>query len=91
MSNRFSKDMFDKLKKKTRNLDEHALKKLANGVTPGDLNDEDKAKELVRKLSKAVNVPLSKGKEEKILKYLKDHPITPSDVSKVKKMWNDKG
>lgn len=78
MSNRDNK-IFDKIKKKT-NLSEKQLRNIASHVNPKDLQDEKKVRALVAHVGAMAGVPVSKEKEDLIVKYLVKNKISPQQM-----------
>lgn len=81
MSKDFTRRLFDKLQKKTNTkLDAKDIEALASKVDKKSLGNEQKLLGLIRQVSKLANVNLTKEKEEKILKYLKNNNIENADM-----------
>ncbi|MGY0691784.1 stage VI sporulation protein F [Virgibacillus sp. FSP13] len=68
MSN-FQKNLFDKINQKA-NIDPNDVYSVADSVKNADFTDEKTVRNLVRRLSKLANKPLSKQKEDKIVKSI---------------------
>ncbi|WP_106497396.1 stage VI sporulation protein F [Lentibacillus sp. Marseille-P4043] len=68
MSN-FQKNLFDKINQKA-NIDPNDVYNVADSVKNADFTDEKTVRNLVRRLSKLANKPLSKQKEDKIVKSI---------------------
>lgn len=91
MSKGFSKRLIEKLQNKTNaKLDAKQLEALAGKVNKDDLGSEEKVLNLIRQVSKLANVPLTKDKEEKILKHLKNNNIQDADMKSLLSLLNKK-
>jgi uncharacterized protein YpuA (DUF1002 family) len=67
-----SKDVFNVLKKTTgKQLSEQALKKIASGVNQKTIQDGADLRKLNDKVSKLVNIPVSKETSNAIIKAVK--------------------
>jgi len=81
MSKDFTRRLFDKLQKKTNaKVDAKDIEALASKVDRNSLGNEQKLLGLIRQVSKLANVNLTKEKEERILKYLKNNNIQNADM-----------
>ncbi len=91
MAKDFSKRLIEKLKNKTNSqLDTKQLEVLASKVNKNDLGSEEKLLGLIRQVSKLANVNLTKEKEEKIIKYLKNNNIQNADMKSLLTILNKK-
>lgn len=91
MSKGFSKRLLEKLQKKTNTkIDAKQIEGLAGKVNKNDLNNEEKMLGLIREVSKLANIPMSKEKEEKIIKYLKKNNIQDADMMSLLSILNKK-
>ena len=72
------KKFLDKLQGK--NVDTSKLERLANGVTKSDLADEQKVRQLLRQLAVIANVKMSKEKEDRIVRYIRNHNVQSGDM-----------
>lgn len=91
MAKDFSRRLIDKLKKKTNSqLDTKQLEVLASKVNKNDLGSDEKLLGLIRQVSKLANVSLTKEKEEKIIKYLKNNNIENADMKSLLSILNKK-
>lgn len=82
------KKFLDKLQNK--NVDTSKLENLASGVKRGDLNDEQKVRQLIRQLGLLANVQIDKNKEDRIVNYIKNNDIQGSDTSALMKLLKNK-
>lgn len=91
MSKGFSKRLLDKLQKKTNaNLDTKQLEVLASKVNKQDLGNEESVLKLIRQVSKIAGISMTKEKEEKIIKYLKNNNIQDADMKTLLSLVNKK-
>lgn len=84
MSN-FQKNMFDHLQKNA-NVNPDDVFKVADSVKNADFSDEKTVRNLVRQLSKVANKPISKEKEDKIVKSITSNNM-PKDMSKLNELF----
>lgn len=85
MNNRNNR-IFDQIKRKT-SVSEKQLKSLASHVKPTDLQDEKKVRALVAQVGALAGVPVSKEKEDQIVKYLVKNKISPQEMQSMIKMF----
>lgn len=84
MSN-FQDNLFDKIQQKSdANPDE--IYKVANSVKNADFSDEKTVRDLVRRLSRVANKPISKAKEDQIVKSITSSNM-PVDMQSLNKMF----
>lgn len=87
---RLPKNLLDKIKATTKGkVDESLIRSLASGMSQDDLRDEKKLRELVRQVAKMVNKPLSKEKEDRIVRYVKTHSLSVNDLLAIAKRLNE--
>ncbi|WLV23451.1 stage VI sporulation protein F [Aciduricibacillus chroicocephali] len=67
--NEFQKGMFDKIQKKA-NIDPNEVFQVANSVKNADFSDEATVRNLVRRLATLANKPLSKEKEDQLVRTI---------------------
>jgi uncharacterized protein YpuA (DUF1002 family) len=68
-----SKDVLNVVKKTTgKQLSEQALKKIASGVNQKTIQDGAELRKLIDKVSKLVNIPVSKETSNAIIKAVKN-------------------
>lgn len=72
------KKFLDKLQGK--NVDTSKLERLAGGVKKSDLADEQKVRQLLRQLAVIANVTMSKEKEDRIVRYIRNHNVQSGDM-----------
>jgi hypothetical protein len=79
---------FNNIEKKTGvNMGE--VLKLAQSLQTANLKDEKTVREVIKKVSKIANKPVSKEKEEKIVKAILDNNM-PLDFASLSKMFDKK-
>ncbi|WP_226579788.1 stage VI sporulation protein F [Halobacillus litoralis] len=80
--------MFDKFEKKTGvKMDE--VFKLAQSLQGADFKDEKTIRKVIKKVSALANRPVSKQKEDMIVKAILDGNV-PKDLSSIEKMMKKK-
>lgn len=84
MSN-FQKGLFDKLNKKA-NIDPNEVYKVADSVKNANFSDEKTVRDLVRRLSKLANKPISKEKEDKIVQSITKNKM-PADMQSLNQLF----
>ncbi|MCF3941650.1 stage VI sporulation protein F [Oceanobacillus alkalisoli] len=67
--NNFQKGMFDKINQKS-NISPDEIYKVADSVKHADFSDEKTVRELIQRLSRLANKPVSKEKEDKIVEAI---------------------
>ena len=67
--NNFQKGMFDKINQKA-NISPDEIYKVADSVKHADFSDEKTVRELIQRLSRLANKPVSKEKEDKIVEAI---------------------
>ncbi len=72
---------FKKVEKKTK-VDKDTILSLANKLQQGNMKDEKTLREIIRTLSKMTNKPVSKEKEDKIIKTILNDEV-PLNVEKM--------
>ncbi|MBP3766469.1 MAG: stage VI sporulation protein F [Bacilli bacterium] len=77
----FSDSFFNKVEKKT-NVGKDTILRLAEKLQKNDLKCENTLREVISELSKITGKPVSKEKEDKIIKAVKDDKI-PKDLDKM--------
>ncbi len=77
----FSDSFFNKVEKKT-NVGKDTILRLAEKLQKNDLKCENTLREVIEELSKLTGKPVSKEKEDKIIKAVKDDKI-PKDLDKM--------
>jgi len=76
---------FDNIEKKT-NVKANDLLSLANSVSNANLKDEKTLRSLIAQVSKLANVPVSKEKEDQIVKAIIQNNM-PTDFASLAKMF----
>lgn len=84
-------NLWDILNKATGNrpLNQQALSNIAKGVQPGDQNNEEKMRQLVRSLTTMLGMKLTPEKETDILNYLKTNKF--SGVESIQQLLKNSG
>lgn len=78
--------LFDEIENKS-NVNRDDIFQLANSVQHADFNDENTIRQLVAQVSRMTDVPVSKEKEDKIVKAIINKDI-PLDLSSLTQMFN---
>ncbi|MDQ0337445.1 hypothetical protein J2S00_000215 [Caldalkalibacillus uzonensis] len=78
--------LFDNIEQQT-NVDMGEIIKLANSLQKANLKDEKTIRKLIAKISRMVNIPVSKDKEEFIVKAIMNDRI-PKSLPDLLKMFN---
>ncbi|GAE25093.1 hypothetical protein JCM9140_1063 [Halalkalibacter wakoensis JCM 9140] len=78
----------DQIQKKT-NVKPDELMKLANSVSNTNLQDETAVRELIAQVAKLAGKPVSKEKEDQIVKAITNNEM-PMDFASLAKMFNKK-
>ncbi|HEX6593453.1 MAG TPA: stage VI sporulation protein F [Bacillota bacterium] len=76
---------FEKIQSNT-NLSPTEIYKVADSVKNADFSDERTVRQLVRKLAKMANKPISKQKEDQIVQTITQNKI-PADMQSLTKMF----
>ncbi|MGP4107424.1 stage VI sporulation protein F [Virgibacillus sp. L01] len=84
MSN-FQDNLFDKIQQKS-DVNPDEIYKVANSVKNADFSDEKTVRDLVRRLSRVANKPISKAKEDQIVKSITSSNM-PVDMQSLNKMF----
>ncbi|MFB4169226.1 stage VI sporulation protein F [Virgibacillus sp. JSM 102003] len=84
MSN-FQDNLFDKIQQKS-DVNPDEIYKVANSVKNADFSDEKTVRDLVRRLSRIANKPISKAKEDQIVKSITSSNM-PVDMQSLNKMF----
>ncbi|HEU5138873.1 MAG TPA: stage VI sporulation protein F [Bacillales bacterium] len=79
-------DFFDDIEEKT-NVKKDDVFQLANSVQSADLADEKTVRRLITQVSQLAGVPVSKEKEDRLVKTIVNNEI-PLDFSTLAKMFN---
>ncbi|SDY86627.1 Stage VI sporulation protein F [Evansella caseinilytica] len=82
------KNIFEQVQKKT-NVKQQDLFKLANSVSQMDLSNETNVRNLVHQVAKLANVPVSKQKEDDLVKAITSKQV-PTDFASLAKMFQQK-
>lgn len=77
--------LFDNIEKKT-NVKANDIFSLANSVSNANFKDEKTVRDLIAQVSKLANVPVSKEKEEQIVKAIIQNNM-PTDFASLAKMF----
>ncbi|MFA9556134.1 stage VI sporulation protein F [Evansella sp. AB-rgal1] len=79
-------NIFEQVTKKT-NVNQQDLFKLANSVSSTDLKSEENVRDLIHQVAKLANVPVSKEKEDELVKAITSNNV-PMDFGSLAKMFN---
>ncbi|BAU28908.1 stage VI sporulation protein F [Aneurinibacillus soli] len=63
-----------------KNVDTSKLESLAGGIKKSDLADDQKVRQLLRQLAVIANVSMSQEKEDRIVRYIRNHNIQSGDM-----------
>jgi MFS superfamily sulfate permease-like transporter len=85
--NNFQKGMFDKIQKNA-NINPDEVFKIADSVKHADFSDEKTVRELIQRLSKLANKPVSKEKENKIVDAIVNKNI-PMDSNTMNNLFDN--
>ncbi|MFG6114513.1 stage VI sporulation protein F [Halobacillus sp. MO56] len=81
----FQRNLFDQIQKKS-NVSPDEIFKVADSVKNADLSDEKTIRNLVRQLSRMANRPVSKEKEDKIVKAIINQNM-PLDMNSLNQLF----
>lgn len=79
---------FDKIEQKT-NVKQQDIFNLANSVSGANFRDEATVRNLIHQVAKLANKPISKDKEDELVKTIVNNNI-PLDFSSLAKMFGKK-
>ena len=77
--------LFDQLEQKT-NVNMNEILRLANSLQSANLKDERTIRKLIKTISQMVNIPVSKEKEEFIIKAIKNDKV-PNSLQGLMKLF----
>ncbi|ADU30120.1 stage VI sporulation protein F [Evansella cellulosilytica] len=80
--------LFDQLQEKT-NVNQQDLFNLANSVSNTDLSKEENIRQLIHQVSQLANVPVSKEKEDELVKAISNKDV-PMDFASLAKLFQQK-
>lgn len=80
-----NQSIFDQLENKT-NVKQRDLFNLANSVNSADLTEENNVRQLIHQVSLLANVPVSKEKEDELVKAILSKDV-PTDFASLAKMF----
>jgi hypothetical protein len=83
--NNFQKGMFDKIQKNS-NINPDEIMKVADSVKNANFSDEKTVRNLVRHLSRMAEKPLSKEKEDKIVRSIVNNKM-PGDLQSLNQLF----
>lgn len=72
---------------KNSSINPNEIYKVAESVKNADFSDEATVRKLIRRLSKMANKPISKEKEEKLVKAITNNKM-PTDIQSLGQMFN---
>ncbi|SDL66183.1 stage VI sporulation protein F [Sediminibacillus halophilus] len=81
----FQKNMFDQIQKNS-NIKPDQIFKVAESVKNADFSDEKTVRRLVKQLAKMADKPISKEKEDKIVKSIVGNKM-PADMNSLGKLF----
>ncbi|ALX47968.1 stage VI sporulation protein F [Lentibacillus amyloliquefaciens] len=84
MSN-FEDNLFDKVQKNS-SISPNDIQKVADSVKQANFSDEKTVRDLVKRLSKLADKPISKAKEDKIVEAITKNNM-PMDMQTLNKMF----
>lgn len=73
--------LFNKIEKKT-NINKETIINLANKLQQNDIKDENNIREIIKDISNLTGKEVSKEKEEKIIKAIKEDKV-PKNIDKM--------
>ncbi|WP_163583389.1 MULTISPECIES: stage VI sporulation protein F [Gracilibacillus] len=83
----FKQNMFDQIQKNS-NVQPDQIMKVAQSVQNADFSDEKTVRKLVKQLAKLSGKPVSKQKEEKIVKAITSNNM-PKDMNSLSKLFKN--
>jgi len=92
MSSRdLSKDVLNTVKKKTgKSISEKDIQKIASGVNPSMLKNEAQFRNLIKQISRLVNVPVSESTMNEIIQAVRKSGLNPNNMQEIMKMMMGK-
>ncbi|MDL4840793.1 stage VI sporulation protein F [Aquibacillus rhizosphaerae] len=81
----FQKNMFDQIQKKS-SINPEEILKVANSVQNADFSDEKTVRKLVKQLAQMADKPISKEKEDKIVKSIVSNKM-PADMNTLSQLF----
>lgn len=85
--NNFQKDMFDKINQRA-NISPEEIYQVADSVKHADFSDEKTVRDLIQRLSRLANKPVSKDKEDKIVEAIVKNKV-PMDSKTMNKLFDN--
>lgn len=87
MNKDFSKDVLGAVSKKTgKAISEQAVKKIASGVTPSTLSNEEELRRLVKQVAAMAKVPVTEATINDIVKAVKSSGMSLGSIESLMKM-----
>ncbi|UOQ47569.1 stage VI sporulation protein F [Gracilibacillus caseinilyticus] len=83
----FKQNMFDQIQKKS-NIQPDQIMKVAQSVQSADFSDEKTVRKLVKQLARLSGKPVSKQKEDKIVKAIINNNM-PKDIGTLSKLFKN--
>lgn len=83
----FQKGLFDKVQQNS-NINPDDVYKVADSVKNADFSDEKTVRNLVRHLARLANKPISKEKEDKIVKSITNNNM-PTDMQSLNRLFKN--
>ncbi|KAB8138492.1 stage VI sporulation protein F [Gracilibacillus oryzae] len=81
----FKQNMFDQIQKKS-NIKSDEILKVAQSVQNADFSDEATVRKLIRQLANMAGKPVSKEKEDKIVRAITNNNM-PADINTLSKLF----
>lgn len=86
-----SKDVLNVIKKKTgKNISSKDIQKVAGGVGPSTVKNEQQLRQLIKQVSKMANVPVSEATTKELVSAVKKSGINPGNMEQMIKMMLNK-
>ncbi|QGH34802.1 stage VI sporulation protein F [Gracilibacillus salitolerans] len=83
----FKQNMFDQIQKQS-NVQPDQIMKVAQSVQNADFSDEKTVRKLVKQLARLSGKPVSKQKEDKIVKAITNNKM-PKDINSLSKLFKN--
>jgi uncharacterized protein (UPF0335 family) len=86
-----SKDVLNLVNSKAgKNVSQKDIQKLASGVGPSTVNNEAQLKQLIKSVSKMVNVKVTDATVKEIVQAIKSSGMNPNNMEQIMKMMMKK-
>lgn len=88
----FSKDILNAVNKKSKKpVSQREINKLASGVKPSTMQNEDQLRKLINQVSKMANVPVAESTVKDIIKAVQKSGLQGGQLESMMKMMMGKG